>query len=63
MGVSTIRQPVWRIPGLFSEKSTAENDRAWRRSVACRLRLLLKIGIGLLIIVWLLGVVWVVSVS
>jgi len=63
MSVSAIRQSIWGTPRLFSGKSSAESDHAWGRLISRRFRLLLKLGVGLLIVVWLPGVVWIVPVS
>lgn len=57
MGVSAITQRVLRAPGLFGQRSLRENDRARKKLVPRRL--LLRLGIRLLIILWLLGVLWV----
>jgi hypothetical protein len=59
MSVSAIGQHVLRAPNLSSKRSLGENEHARRRPLSRRLRLLLKLAIGLLIIVLLLGVVWV----
>jgi len=63
MSVSVIRQRFLKFPSLYSRKSLMEDGRPRRRSMARYLRLLLKVGVGLLIILLLLTVVWVVPVS
>ena len=64
MGVTTIRNPWWRFPRLSKRRCVAEIDNhVQRRASSRRVRLWLKLGIGLTIVVWLLLVVWVVPVS
>jgi len=63
MSVSAIRQQLLRLPRLYGRKSLMEDDRPRRGSMARYLCLLLKVGVGLLIILLLLAVVWVVPVS
>jgi len=59
MGISAISQRLLRIPTLTGTPSQEVGDRARRRRVPPRLRLLLKLGIGALIVVLLLMMVWV----
>jgi hypothetical protein len=61
MSVSAIGRHRLRDPRLSGRRSLAAG-RVRRRQTFRRLRLVLKLAIGLLIIVLLLGVVWVVPV-
>jgi hypothetical protein len=63
MSTFVIGQRLLKMPGLHTEKSLGEDERARKRRMSRRLRGLLKVGIELLIVVWLLGVVWIVPVS
>ena len=63
MSVSVIRRRFLKLPCLYGRKSLVEDGHPRRRSMARDLCLLLKVGVGLLIILLLLTVVWVVPVS
>ena len=59
MGVSVIGRRSLRIPELGIGQSLRAGDPARRRRMARRLRLLLRFGVRLVIVVLLLGVAWV----
>jgi hypothetical protein len=59
MSVSAIDQHLLGIPHRPRKKSLEARGGARRRQVSRRLRLVLKLGIGLLIVVLLLVVLWV----
>ena len=58
MGATVIRRRLWKFP-RFGKQSLAEGTGARGRFTPRRLRFLLKIGVGMLIIIWLLCVAWV----
>lgn len=62
MGVSTMRR-VLGVPPLAAGPSLGANERARRRRIPRRARLLLKLGVGLLIVLLLLCVLWVEPVT
>ena len=62
MGVSTMRRRL-RMPLLVTGSSLGANDRARRRRVPRHVHLLLKLGIGMLIVLLLLCVLWVEPVT
>ena len=59
MSVSAIDQYLLGIPHRPRKQSLEVRDGVRRRQVSRRLRLVLRLGIGLLIVVLLLGVLWV----
>ena len=59
MSVSAIDQHLLGIPHRPRKRSLEARDHARRRQVSRRPRLVLKLGIGLLIVVLLLGILWV----
>jgi hypothetical protein len=59
MSVSAIRRHLLGIPDLPRKQSLEAGDRARKRRLSRRPRLVLKLGIGLLIVVLLLGILWV----
>ena len=63
MSFSVTRQLLLKPPYRYGRKSLMEDDRPRRRSMVHYLRFLLKVGVGLLIILSLLTVVWVMPVS
>jgi hypothetical protein len=64
MSVSVIGQDSLKLP-YPSSKESLEKDEHTRRegAMAPRLRLVLRLGIGLLIVLWLVCAVWVVPVG
>ena len=62
MGVSTMRRRL-RMPPLDAGFSLGADDRAHRRRVPRHVRLLLRLGIGMLIVLLLLCVLWVEPVT
>jgi hypothetical protein len=65
MGVTTIRNPLWRFPRFSKKRCVVETEKSHvpRRMSSRWVRFWLKLGIGLTIVVWLLLIVWVVPVS
>jgi len=59
MSVSAIDQYLLGIPHQPRKQSLEVRDGARGRQVSRRLRLVLKLGIGLFIVVLLLGILWV----
>jgi hypothetical protein len=59
MSVSAIDQHLLGIPYPPRKQSLEARDDARRRQVSRRPRLVLRLGIGLLIVVLLLGMLWV----
>jgi hypothetical protein len=59
MSIFTIEQCFLGTLHSPGYRSMGESEHAWRRPVSRRLRLLLRLGIGLLITAWLLCVAWV----
>jgi hypothetical protein len=63
MGVFVVRRWILRLPGQCGgEGSLAEDERARRGKLSRYFRPLLKVALGLLIVLVLLGVVWVTPV-
>lgn len=62
MGAIAIRRRLWRSLRL-GKKSPTESTGARGRFIPRRLHLLLEIGIGVLVVIWLLCVAWVELVS
>lgn len=63
MSVSVNRQYLWRPPRLFRQRSEKEIIGARKRPLPLRWMLILKSGIALTIIIWLVAVVWVAPVG
>ena len=59
---ASVIQPLPGLPGLHSQQALVENDRVEKSALRC-LFLLLKVGIGLLIVLSLFAVVSVVPVT
>jgi hypothetical protein len=59
MSISTIEQHFLGTPNSPICRSGEENERIYRRTIPRRLRLSVRLGIGLLIVVSLLCIVWV----
>jgi hypothetical protein len=63
MGVFVVRRWILRLPGQCGgEGSLTENQEARRGTISRYFRPLLKVTLGLLIILVLLGIVWVTPV-
>ncbi len=61
MSASVVRQPLLKFPRLRGQRALAEND-CTGKSVFRYLYPVLKVGIGLLVTLFLFAVVWVVPV-
>lgn len=58
MGTTVIRRRLWRFPHL-GKRFLAAGAGTRGKLTPRRLRLLLRMGVGMLIIIWLLCVAWV----
>jgi hypothetical protein len=63
MGVFVVRRWILRLPGPYGKEGPlAEDEQARRGTLSRYFRPLLKVTLGLLIVLLLLGIVWVTPV-
>lgn len=62
MGIIATRRRLWGSPRL-GKRSPTEGTGVRGRFITRRLRLFLEMGIGVLVVIWLLCVAWVELVS